>query len=85
MLWGVGIGIIFATAFYTLAELVPTRRPKSLLGTIRMWILTNELSTWFRMRDGWLVWDDAGRETEWQTWRRALAVGTAAQSGTKSE
>ena len=78
VLWGVGIGIIFGTVVYTLAELVPTRRPKSFLGAIRTWILTNEVSTWFRLRDGWLIWDDAGREVEWQTWRRATV-------GTKSE
>jgi len=80
VLGGVGAGVVFGTIFYTLAELVPTRRPRSFLGTVRMWILTNEVSTWFRLRDGWLIWDDAGRETEWQAWR-ALAV----TGGTKSE
>jgi hypothetical protein len=80
VLWGVGIGIIFGTVFYALTEFIPTRRPKSFLGTIRTWILTNEVSTWFRVRDGWLIWDDAGRETEWQRWRRALT-----SAGTKSE
>lgn len=83
VLWGIGIGIIFGTVFYALAELMPTRRPKSFLGTIRTWILTNEVSTWLRVRDGWLVWDDAGREREWQAWRRACVV--AADGGTKSE
>ena len=81
VLWGVGIGITFGIVFYTLAELVPARRPKSFLGTIRTWILTNEVSTWFRLRDGWLIWDDAGRELEWQAWRRALTHA----GGTKSE
>ena len=78
VLWGAGIGITFGAMFYALAEWIPTNRPKSFLGTIRTWILTNEVSTWFRVRDGWLVWDDAGRETEWVRWRRELA-------GTKSE
>lgn len=82
VLWGVGIGIIFGAVFYTLAELVPTRQPNGFLGTIRTWILTNEVSTWFRVRDGWLIWDDAGRETEWETWRRALV---ASAGRTKSE
>ena len=79
VLWGVGIGVAFGTVFYTLAELVPTRRPKSFLGTIRTWILANEVSTWFRLRDGWLLWEDAGREVEWQAWRRALAGGTKSE------
>jgi hypothetical protein len=55
--------------------------PRAFLGRIRTWILTNEVSTWFRLRDGWLIWDDAGRELEWQAWRRALVVA----GGTKSE
>jgi len=74
VLWGAGIGVIFGSAFYTLAELIPTRRPRSFLGVIRTWILTNKVSTWSRVRDGWLVWDDAGREAEWQRWRRALGA-----------
>jgi len=81
VLWGIGIGIAFGAVFYTLAELIPTRCPKSVLGRIRTWILTNGVSTWFRIRDGWLVWDDAGHEVEWQEWRRALAV----RNRTKSE
>ncbi|KAF9778314.1 PAP2 superfamily-domain-containing protein [Thelephora terrestris] len=81
VLWGIGIGIAFGTVFYTLAELIPTRCPKSILGRIRTWILTNDVSTWFRIRDGWLVWDDAGHEVEWWEWRRALD----GQSRTKSE
>jgi dolichyldiphosphatase len=73
VLWGVGIGIVFGTTFYTLTELVPTRRPRSFLGVIRRWILTNEVSTWFRLRDGWLIWGDAGREIEWRAWRALVA------------
>ena len=81
MLCGVGIGVAFGAVFYTMAELVPTRRPKSFLGTIRTWALANEVSTWLRLRDGWLIWDDAGREMEWQVWRRAFV----AAGETKSE
>ena len=73
VLWGVGIGVVFGTTFYTLAELVPTRRPRSFLGVIRRWMLTNEVSTWFRLRDGWLIWGDAGREVEWQAWHALVA------------
>ena len=82
MLWGVGIGVTFGTVFYTLAELVPTKRPRSVLGIIRRWILANEVSTWFRLRDGWLLGYDAGREMEWQLWRQRALV---AAGGTKSE
>jgi len=32
VLWGVWIGIIFGSTVYTLAELIPTRRPKSFFG-----------------------------------------------------
>lgn len=74
VLWGIGIGISFGTGFYTLTELIPTRCPKSVLGRIRTWILMNGVSTWFRVRDGWLIWGDAGHEAEWEAWRRALAV-----------
>jgi len=81
VLWGIGIGVIFGIVIYIVAELVPTGRPRSFLGRIRRWILVNEVSTWLRLRDGWLVWGDAGREIEWQAWRgRAFVVAGETKS-----
>ncbi|TFY73163.1 hypothetical protein EWM64_g10848, partial [Hericium alpestre] len=72
VLWGVSIGVVFGVVFYLVAELIPTRRPQSVLGRARMLLLTNPVSTWLRIRDGWLVWADGGVEEQWQAWRRAF-------------
>ena len=69
--WGLAIGSLLAAVVYTLAELIPTRYPHSLLGQIKTWILGNPLSTFLQLRDGWAVWADAGRETEWLRWKEA--------------
>lgn len=70
ILWGASIGIGFGLSFYTLTELIPTRRPNSLLGKARRFLLTNPVSTWLRIRDGWAVWSDSGTEDQWQLWQR---------------
>ena len=69
MLWGFGIGVLFGSTYYTLVELIPTRRPTSLLGRFRTALLTNPISSWFRLRDGWAVWADAGTEAQYWRWR----------------
>ena len=69
VLWGFGIGVMFGSTYYTLVELIPTRRPNSLLGRLRTALLTNSVSTWFRLRDGWAVWPDAGTDAQYATWR----------------
>jgi dolichyldiphosphatase len=72
VLWGVAIGVLFSITFYLVVELIPVRNPRSLLGQLRTKILSNPVSEWFRLRDGWLVWDDCGKEMEWQEWRKQL-------------
>ncbi|EIW58559.1 PAP2-domain-containing protein [Trametes versicolor FP-101664 SS1] len=69
VLWGFGIGVAFGTTYYMLVEHIPTRRPNSLLGEFRTALLANPVSTWFRIRDGWLVWPDSGTEAQWLRWR----------------
>ncbi|KAI9458207.1 PAP2-domain-containing protein [Lactarius psammicola] len=70
ILWGASMGISFGLGFYTITELIPTRRPNSLLGKARAFLLMNPVSTWFRIRDGWAVWPDSGTEDQWQLWHR---------------
>ncbi|KAI0675790.1 PAP2-domain-containing protein [Trametes maxima] len=69
VLWGFGIGVVFGAVYYTAVEYIPTRNPNSLLGRFRTALLTNPLSTWFRLRDGWAVWADSGTEAQWFRWR----------------
>ncbi|KAI9440618.1 PAP2-domain-containing protein [Lactarius indigo] len=70
ILWGGSMGISFGLSFYTITELIPTRRPNSLLGKARTFLLTNSVSTWLRIRDGWAVWLDSGMEDQWQLWHQ---------------
>lgn len=74
VLWGVAIGVVFGVVFYTLAEFIPVRHPKSLLGRLRNAVLSNPLSVWFRLRDGWLVYPDGGIEEQWAAWRSRWEV-----------
>ncbi|KAI1791781.1 PAP2-domain-containing protein [Ganoderma leucocontextum] len=70
VLWGIGIGVAFGTTYYLVAEFVPVRFPNSRLGRLRTACLTNPLCTWFRLRDGWAVWPDAGTEAQYVLWRK---------------
>ena len=70
ILWGMSIGISFGIALYAVTELIPIRRPTSLLGRARSSLLTNPVSVWLRIRDGWATWPDAGWEDQWQRWNR---------------
>ena len=67
--WGFGIGVAFGTTYYILLELVPTRWPNAPLGRLRAALLTHPLCAWFRLRDGWAVWADAGTEAQYLRWR----------------
>lgn len=69
ILWGASIGIVFGLVFYSATELIPTRRPRSALGKLRIALLANPVSTWLRIRDGWAVWPDSGTEEQWLLWR----------------
>jgi dolichyldiphosphatase len=68
--WGISIGVTFGAIFYLITEFIPTRRPNSYLGQARVFILTNPISTWLRIRDGWAVWPDSGTEEHWKLWRK---------------
>ncbi|KAH6904810.1 phosphatidic acid phosphatase type 2/haloperoxidase [Coprinopsis sp. MPI-PUGE-AT-0042] len=69
--WGLAIGSLLAIVVYSLCELVPARYPNSMLGQFKTWILSNPVSTFLQLRDGWAIWADAGRESEWLRWREA--------------
>jgi len=72
IIWGFLIGIGFGTSFYIATELIPRNRPLSILGQIRSFELSNPISEWFRVRDGWMVWRDGGREEDWKRWKLAV-------------
>ncbi|KAI0794443.1 PAP2-domain-containing protein [Fomes fomentarius] len=67
--WGFGIGVLFGSTYYTLVEYLPTRYPSSLFGKLRTTLLKSPISAWFRLRDGWAVWADAGTEAQYWRWR----------------
>jgi len=67
--WGLAIGSILALSLYLVAELLPTRYPTSYLGQFKQFVLSNPVSMWLQIRDGWAVWADGGRDEEWKRWR----------------
>ncbi|TEB30887.1 hypothetical protein FA13DRAFT_1733297 [Coprinellus micaceus] len=67
--WGLFIGSSLGAFVYSFAQLLPTQYPNSVLGRLKRWILSNSTSTWVQLRDGWDIWADAGRESEWLRWR----------------
>ncbi|KAF7370501.1 acidPPc domain-containing protein [Mycena sanguinolenta] len=69
ILWGLGIGAFLGISFYTVCELLPRRRPKSIFYAVKTCLVQNPVSTWLQIRDGWDVWADGGREAEWLRWR----------------
>ncbi|KAF8892219.1 hypothetical protein BD779DRAFT_1784405 [Infundibulicybe gibba] len=69
VLYGYAIGVFLGVLLYTVSELLPARRPTSIFGQTRTFLVGNPLSTWLRIRDGWAVWDDGGREAEWIRWK----------------
>ncbi|KAG6918964.1 hypothetical protein DXG01_010203 [Tephrocybe rancida] len=69
VLWGVGIGISFGTSLYVVAELIPQRRPQSIMGNLKRSFISHPIPQWLQIRDGWAVWADGGREGEWVRWK----------------
>ncbi|KAH8104305.1 PAP2-domain-containing protein [Phellopilus nigrolimitatus] len=67
--WGAGVGVAFGTLVYGTMELLPARFPRSVFGRVRTALLAHPLATWLRIKDGWAVWQDGGREAEWLEWR----------------
>ncbi|TRM57937.1 hypothetical protein BD626DRAFT_464364 [Schizophyllum amplum] len=84
VVWGFSIGVACGSALYMLAVQIPRRRPNSLLGRFKMFLLTNPVSTWCQLRDGWAVWPDAGREAEWLRWRSEWDVLRAREDARKN-
>ena len=64
VLWGYAIGVAFGSKYYLLVEHAPRRYPQSLLGRLRAGLLASAPAAWFRLRDGWAVWGDAGTEAQ---------------------
>ena len=71
VIWGLGIGISLGVVHYVLTELLPHTRPHSVFGRARAAILTHPVVMWMQIRDGWAMWADGGRETEWMRWKKA--------------
>ncbi|KAF9038497.1 hypothetical protein BJ165DRAFT_1531586 [Panaeolus papilionaceus] len=69
ILWGLIIGAVLGISLYILAILIPQRAPSSFLGQIKAFLLDNPVSVWVQLRDGWSIWEDGGRESEWKRWR----------------
>jgi dolichyldiphosphatase len=67
--WGFSIGVAFGSSLYVVSQVIPRAFPNSLLGRLKLFLLTNPLSQWLQIRDGWAVWPDGGRDVEWHRWR----------------
>ena len=52
-------------------------------------MLASAPAAWFRLRDGWAVWGDAGTEAQYWAWRaeweRARRANAASSQGRKKE
>ncbi|PAV19794.1 PAP2-domain-containing [Pyrrhoderma noxium] len=86
VLWGAGIGVGFGIFTYAILELVPKCYPESLIGRLRRGLLLHPIAIWIRIKDGWSVWEDGGREAEWQEWRKIgsdVVLHDASTSSTK--
>ncbi|KAJ3735004.1 PAP2-domain-containing protein [Lentinula guzmanii] len=69
ILWGYGIGVVCGAACYGCFELIPRLRPNSPLGQLKAFLVSNPISTWLQIRDGWAIWPDGGREGDWKRWK----------------
>ena len=61
-------------SLYLLAEVVPDRYPTSALGRVKIMLLDHPIIVWLRIRDGWAIWGDGGREDEWIRWKAQWEV-----------
>ncbi|KAB5588562.1 PAP2 domain containing protein [Ceratobasidium theobromae] len=69
IIWGAIIGVCVGATHYLLTELWPARSPNSPIGRLRSAILDSPVAQWARVRDGWVVWGDGGKEDEYAQWR----------------
>ncbi|KAK7684389.1 hypothetical protein QCA50_012336 [Cerrena zonata] len=79
VLWGYTIGIVFGLLYYTAVELVPSRAPHGLLGSLKTRLLTSTIFTWFRIRDSWTIWSDGGLDPQYLRWRTTWDAAQALQ------
>ncbi|KAG8706840.1 hypothetical protein FRC08_000832 [Ceratobasidium sp. 394] len=82
IIWGAVIGVCTGTLHYGVTELWPALRPKSSAARLRSAILDSPIARWARIRDGWTVWPDGGKEDEYELWRKAWVQ---ARIGSRSE
>ncbi|ESK96462.1 pap2 domain protein [Moniliophthora roreri MCA 2997] len=85
ILWGLAIGIISGFTLYISLEVIPKRYPKSLFGRFKALLISNPVSTWLQIRDGWAVWPDGGRESEWVRWKREWEKRDQSQNQAKNK
>ncbi len=52
----VSIGVLLGSSAYAVCELLPIWYPHSLLGKARRWLISSDLATLLRIKDGWSVW-----------------------------
>jgi len=85
VLWGYGIGLGLGSMHYLVTELWPTRQPDSPAGRLRRCILSSNLATRLRLKDGWAVWEDGGHGDAYQRWRLEWDARGAGLGRTKSQ
>ncbi|KAG9103525.1 hypothetical protein FRC07_009973 [Ceratobasidium sp. 392] len=74
IIWGAVIGVCTGTLHYGVTELWPALRPDSSMAQLRSAILDSPIARWARIRDGWTIWPDGGKEDEYELWRKAWAT-----------
>lgn len=67
MLAGYGIGLLFGLAYYFITEPASS---KSRAARLRNVFLDSSFAIYWRIRDGWSVYEDGGVEDEYVIWRR---------------
>ncbi|KAG2051048.1 hypothetical protein BDR06DRAFT_990593 [Suillus hirtellus] len=81
--WGLAIGLVLGVSHYVCTELLSDKFPDSIFGRIRFAIVNHPISVWLQLRDGWAVWEDGGREAEWEQWRTEWLKQHARLTGKK--
>ncbi|KAF8736397.1 Acid phosphatase-like protein, partial [Rhizoctonia solani] len=71
IIWGSIVGACVGMSHYLVTEFWPARSPNSPVGKLRSAILDSPISQWARIRDGWLIWSDGGKENEYTRWKAA--------------
>ncbi|KAH7326946.1 PAP2-domain-containing protein [Rhizoctonia solani] len=71
IIWGAIIGVCVGATHYLVTELWPAHSPDSPIAILRAAILNSPIAQWARIRDGWLIWNDGGKEDEYARWQEA--------------